>query len=102
MDPVSLSFSAVPSGSGQTRQLDLTLTNLAASAKTLDLAIGAQPSGVTYSVSSPTVLLPAGASTIVRVTMTAKAGATGHQQAYLNVSEGGVRVAHAALFTLMK
>ena len=102
MDPVSLSFSAVPSGSGQTRQLDLTLTNLAASAKTLDLAIGAQPSGVTYSVSSPTVLLPAGASTIVRVTMTAKAGATGHQQAHLNVSEGGVRVAHAALFTLMK
>ena len=102
LDPVSLSFSGVPSGSGQTRQLALKLTNIGSTAKTLDLAIGAQPSGVVYSVSPATVALAAGASATVTVTMQAAVGASGHKQAYLEVTEGGAQVAHAALFTLMK
>lgn len=102
LDPVSLSFNGVPSGSGQTRQLALTLTNIGGTAKTLDLAIGTQPSGVAYSVSPATVALAAGASATVTVTMRAAVGASGHKQAYLEVTEGGVQVAHAALFTLMK
>jgi hypothetical protein len=34
--------------------------------------------------------------------MQAAPGASGHQQAYLEVTEGGSPVAHAALFTLLK
>lgn len=102
LDPVSLSFGGVPSGSGQTRQLALTLTNIGVTAKTLDLAIGTQPSGVAYSVSPATVALAAGASATVIVTMQAAVGTSGHKQAYLEITEGGAQVAHAALFTLMK
>ena len=101
-DPVSLSFGAVPSGSGQTRQLALTLTNISGSARTFDLAVGMQPVGVTYSVSPAIVALAAGASATVTVTMQAAVGVDGHQQAYLEITEGGASVAHAALFTLMK
>ena len=102
LDPVSLSFNAVPSGSGQSRVLEMTLTNVSGAARTLDLAIGAQPGGVSYSVSPSTVALAAGASAVVQVTMQTRVGATGHQQAYLEILEGASSVAHAALFTLMK
>ena len=102
LDPVSLSFNAVPSGSGQTRQLEITLTNVSGTARTLDLAIGSQPGGVVYSVSPPTVGLAAGASTVVKVTMQAVVGASGHQQAFLEVTEAGTPIAHAVLFTLLK
>ncbi|WP_298833813.1 S8 family serine peptidase [uncultured Piscinibacter sp.] len=102
LDPVSLSFGAVPSGSGQSRTLSLTITNLSGVAKSLTLAIGAQPAGVTYSVSPSAIALDAGASTTVSVTMQAAVGAGGHQQAQLELSEGGSPVGHAVLFTLMK
>lgn len=46
--------------------------------------------------------LAAGESKSVTVTMNAAVGASGHQQALLLVSEGGVPSAHAVLFTLMK
>ncbi len=102
LEPVSLAFGGVPSGSGQTRKLELTLTNLGGSAKTLDLAISEQPSGVTYSVSDATVLLAAGASKTVTVTMRADRGSIGMKQAFLEVFEGGTPMAHAALFTRVK
>jgi minor extracellular serine protease Vpr len=102
LDPVSVSFNGVPSGSGQTRTASLTLTNLSGSTKTLDLSIGSQPTGVTYSVSQPTVQLAAGASATVTVTMRAAVGAAGPQSGSLEVTEGGVSRAHAVLFTLMK
>lgn len=102
LDPVSLAFHGVPSGSGQTRQLSLTLSNIGGVAKTLDLSVVAQPSGVLYSVSPSTLALSAGASATVVVTMNATVGAQGHQQAVLDIQEGGVSLAHAVLFTLMK
>jgi len=103
LDPVSLSFNAVPSGSGQTKQLALTLTNLSRGAKTLALSVGTQPIGVTYSVAPSQVSLGAGASTTVTVTMRAASGAAaGHKQAYLDIKVGRVLVAHAALYTLVK
>jgi hypothetical protein len=102
LEPVSLAFGGVPAGSGQTRSLALTLTNLGASTKTLDLSVGSQPAGVSYSVSPATVELAAGASATVQVTMSAARGAAGPQQAYLEVKEGGAPRAHAALFTLVK
>jgi minor extracellular serine protease Vpr len=103
LDPVSLSFGGVPSGSGQTRELALTLRNSGTVARTLDLKVDAQPAGVSYSVSPNTVSLAPGASTSVTVTLRAAAGAAkGHQQAYLDISQGGTSLAHAALFTLLK
>ncbi|MBX3641713.1 MAG: S8 family serine peptidase [Rubrivivax sp.] len=102
LDPVSISFGGVPSGSGQTRAQTLSLSNLSGSAKTFSLAVDAQPQGVSYQVSPSTVALAAGESKSVTVTMNAAVGASGHQQALLLVSEGGVPSAHAVLFTLMK
>lgn len=103
LDPVSVSFGGVPAGSGQTRQLALTLTNLGASARTLDLAVGGQPGGVAFGVSPSTVALAAGESKTVTVTMSATKGApAGPKQAQLDVSEGGTVRAHAVLFTLVK
>lgn len=102
LDPVSISFGGVPSGSGQTRAQTLTLSNLSGTARTFSLAVGAQPADVNYSVSPSTVALAAGESKSVTVTMSANVGASGHQQASLFVSEGGAPSAHAVQFTLIK
>lgn len=102
LDPVSLSFGGVPTGSGQTRRQSLTLSNLGSTTKTLDLSIGTPAAGVGYSVSPASVTLAAGASVSVTITMTAKVGATGPQQASLEIGESGKNIAHAVLFTLLK
>jgi minor extracellular serine protease Vpr len=107
LDPVSLSFGAVPSGSGQSRTQTLTLTNLGSDQQSFTLAVGTQPAGVTYRVSPSSVSLSPGGSATVTVTMQAAVGATGHRQAHLEISAlnaagGTALVGHAALFTLMK
>jgi subtilisin family serine protease len=105
LDPVSLSFGAVPSGSGQTRQLAVTLTNLSAGSQTYSLSVSGQPAtGVVYGVSPSSVTLAAGAKANVAVTMTASQGASaGGKQAYLEISAAGSgNIAHAALFTWVK
>ncbi len=104
LDPVSLSFGAVPSGSGQTRQLAVTLTNVSGGPQTYALSVSGQPaSGVVYSVSPSSVTVAAGAKANVNVTMSASRGApAGGQQAYLEIATGGGNVAHAALFTWVK
>jgi hypothetical protein len=48
------------------------------------------------------VALGAGESATVIVTMSAVRGASGDQQAVLDVTLAGQSVAHAALYTLMK
>ena len=104
LDPVSVSFGAVPSGSGQTMKSTVTLSNISSGSQTVTLAISGQPaSGVKYSVSPPSVTIAAGASANVTVTMTlAKGAAAAGRQAYLEINAGGANVAHAALFTLVK
>jgi minor extracellular serine protease Vpr len=103
LDPVSVSFGAVASGSGQPRRSSVTLTNLSDSPKTFGLAvIDAETSGVSYSLSRSGVALGAGESATVIVTMSAVRGASGDQQAVLDVTLAGQSVAHAALYTLMK
>ena len=106
LDPVSLSFGAIASGSGQTRQLGVTLTNLSGAPQTYTLAIGG-PAGasvsVAYAVAPATLTLAAGASADAVVTMfAAKGAATGGAQAFLEIAAGGAIVAHAALFTWVK
>jgi subtilisin family serine protease len=103
LDPVSVSFGAVPSGSGQSRQMGVTVTNLSGAGLTLGLAVQGAPAGVGFSVAPSTVSLDAGASALVTVTMTADRGAAaGPRQAVLGIEVGGSPVAHAALFTLVK
>lgn len=104
LDPVSLSFGAVPSGSGQTRQLAVTLTNLSAGFQSYSLSVSGQPANsVVYGVSPSSVTLAPGAKANVSVTMTASPGAlAGGKQAYLEIDTAGGNIAHAALFTWVK
>jgi minor extracellular serine protease Vpr len=104
LDPVSVSFGAVPSGSGQTRQTTVTLTNLSGSSQTYALSVSGQPANsVVYSVDPPSVTVAAGASADVTVTMSASQGASaGGKQAYLEVNTADGNVAHAAIYTLIK
>lgn len=104
IDPVSLSFGAVPSGSGQTRQMTATLSNLSPYVQTYSLSISGQPaSGVVYSVDQATLTIAGGAKANVTVTMSASQGASvGGKQAYLEVNLGNANIGHAALFTFTK
>ena len=103
LDPVSISFGAVPSGSGQTRTFPLVLTNLTGSQETLQAGVGAGDASVVFSVDQVPVTLAAGASTTITVTMTADKGATvGDHQGILRISVGGTEVAHAALYVFVK
>ena len=105
LDPVSVSFGAIPSGSGQTQTFAVTLTNLGAASATWNLAItgNAPDASVAYSVAPSSVTVGAGASSTVTVTMVAAKGASaGGHQASLEVSAGSTPVAHAAVYTLIK
>jgi len=102
LDPVSVNFGAVPSGSGQTLAFDVTLTNLSDEA-TYDLAVGAGDASVAYSVSPSSLTLGADESGTFTVTMSAVKGAAfGDHSAVLTISSGGNEVAHAAVYTLIK
>jgi subtilisin family serine protease len=104
LDPVSLSFGAVPAGSGQAMQRSVQLTNISGASQTYTLQV-VDPSGsaVTFAVPGGPVSLAPGESASVRVSMAALKGAgVGPQQAVLQVSAGGAVVAQAMLYTLVK
>ena len=93
LDPVSVSFGAIPPGSGQTK------------AATVQLSIGSGPYTVSVSSSTGTGVSYSAAvsSSTITVTMTAAKGASaGDHQATLRVLRGGAEVAHAAVYTLVK
>jgi subtilisin family serine protease len=104
LDPVSTSFGAVPAGSGQSRTATVTLTNISGGPMTYGLSVGtATGHGVGYSVSPSSVTLAPGESATATVTMTAAKGAGfGDHFAMLRVHAGGVEVAHAVVYTLIK
>jgi subtilisin family serine protease len=104
LDPVSLSFGAVPSGSGNTLERSVQLTNIGGAAQTFSLqVVEASGSAVAFSVPGGAVSLAQGESATVVVTMSALKGAgTGRKQAVLQVSAGGSVVAQAMLFALIK
>ena len=109
LDPVSVSWGAVPSGSGQTKSINVTVTNLTGSSITAPLSIngagskapnGAPQSttGVTFSAPG-SVTVPAGGSVTVSVTMSAtKRALTGDHWATLNFGS----LAHEVLYTFIK
>ncbi|HEX5534133.1 MAG TPA: S8 family serine peptidase [Actinomycetales bacterium] len=96
--PVSTSFGAVPSGSGQTITRTVTVTDLTGAAQTLPVAVdGRDASGFKASASS--VKVPAGGSATLTVTFTAgKQAAAGEYQATLRLGD----IAHSVLFALVK
>lgn len=103
LDPVSLSFGGVPSGSGQTRSETLTLSNLGSSPITVDLAASSATSAVSYTVSPASVQIAGGGSVTVTVSASAAVGASaGGKSGMLRVSVGGSEVAHGVLFTFIK
>jgi minor extracellular serine protease Vpr len=100
LDPVSVSFGAVPSGSGQTATMSVTVANLTGAPIALTPSVGAvSGTGVAYTVSGPASVAP-GASATLNVTMTEAQGASpGSYYATLTLGGGA---AHAALFTWVK
>ena len=103
LDPVSVSFGAVPSGSGQSRSVAVTVTNLGARGSFSLSVADVTSTGVSFSVSPSTLDLGAGESGTAVVTMSAvKDAALNDHQATLSVSSGGLEVAHAAVYTLVK
>jgi subtilisin family serine protease len=105
LDPVSVSFGAVPSGSGQTRTFPVTVMNAGTAERVFSVAIdpyGSAP-GVTFSVAPASVTVGAAATATVTVTATfAKGAPAGDKQAWLVVREGGEMVAHAAVYAFVK
>jgi len=104
LDPVSVSFGAVPLGGGQTKTFAVTLTNLSTGTLTLSASITPGDSSVSYAVSapSPTAVGP-GETATVTVTMTAvKNAVAGSHQGRLDINSGGSPVAHAAVYTLIR
>ena len=104
LDPVSKSFGAVPSGSGQDRTATFVITNISDSARTFNVSVADTASdGATFSqVGSGSLSLAPGASATVTVAVdTARGAADGFKQAQLNVSSGGSQVAHAMLFIIV-
>jgi minor extracellular serine protease Vpr len=99
IDPVSVSFGAVPKGSGSSKSVDVRLTNLTGAAHTYALSIGSvSGSGVSYSSSASSVTIGAGASATVAIKMTAAKGAgAGDHYATLQVGSS-----HAIIYTLIK
>jgi minor extracellular serine protease Vpr len=95
LDPVSLSFGAVPGGSGQTKVATIGLATLAGAPAT-SVTIGSSTgTGVTY-----TATLSGNA---ISVGMSAAQGASaGDHQATLRVFSGGTEIAHAVVYTLVK
>jgi minor extracellular serine protease Vpr len=99
IDPVSVSFGAVPTGSGISKSVDVRLTNLTGSAHTYALSIGSvSGSGVSYSTSASSVAIAANGSATVAIKMTAAKGAgPGDHYATLQVGSS-----HAILYTFSK
>jgi len=93
LDPVSVSFGAVPAGSGQTRTETIAVTQNVAGSYTASITPGS--GGVHYSVS------PFGDT--ITVTMTADKGAArGGHSAILSIKQGDDVVAHAVVYAFVK
>jgi minor extracellular serine protease Vpr len=103
-DPVSASFGAISSGSGKTRTFRVTLTNVSAGSESLTFSLGSVTgTGVAYSVSPSSLSIGSGDSAAITITATLdKRASKGDHQTYLSILDGGLEVAHLAVYTLVK
>jgi subtilisin family serine protease len=104
LDPVSIAFGGVPSGSGQNRSGEIVVKNLTGAAATFTFAVeDSFAGGASYTVSPTSVMLAAGASTTIRVSVDVPRGfGQVDDWAWLEVFMGGTEVAHAALYARTK
>ena len=104
LDPVSIGFGGVPSGSGQSRTSDMIVKNLTTTTATFTFAIDdPAPGGITYSVTPTSVMLAPGATASIRVDVSVPRGVGQRDDwAWLEVFMNGTEVAHAALYTRTK
>ncbi len=103
LDPVSVSFGSVPSGSGQTQTFDVQVSDLTGAAGNYTVSVTPGDASVAYSVSPSTFSLGANGTATVTVTMSAAKGAGGGgHQGRLTIASSGATVAHAAVFTWIK
>ena len=103
LDPVSISFGNVSSGSGGSRSSSVVITNISSVTKTFTVSVtDTSNDGVQFGTNAGTVTLAAGASASFKVSAVSSKGVTdGHKQATLRVSVGGTEVAHAMLYVLV-
>ena len=104
LDPVSVSFGAVPSGSGQSLTRSVTVTNLSGAVQTYLFTV-TEPSGagVVFAGPAQTLNLASGATGTVLVSMSAQRGiAAGNRQAVLQISAAGAVIANAMLYALIQ
>jgi subtilisin family serine protease len=95
LDPVSLSFGAVPSGSGQTTIGTIALTTLSGSPATAVTIGSSTGTGLSYSATL--------SGDTISIGMNADKGASvGNHQATLRVFSGTTEIAHAVIYTLIK
>jgi subtilisin family serine protease len=105
VDPVSVSFGAVPAGSGVTRTFAVRVLNAGPDAATLAPSIVAYgaAAGVTFSVAPASITVASGGTATITVTARfAKGASAGDKQAWLVLSDGGSMVAHAAVYAFVK
>ena len=104
LDPVSLAFGGIPSGSGQNRSGEIVVKNLTAATATFAFSIEDPfAGGASYSVVPTSVTLAPGATATIRVAVDVPRGfAQQNDWAWLEVSMGDTEVAHAALYTRTK
>lgn len=94
LDPVSVSFGAVPAGAGQSDTRTVSLSSLGGSATSVAVT-GTTGTGVTYGATL--------SGSTITVSMVADKGASaGGHQATLRVYSGATEIAHAAVYTLIK
>lgn len=103
LDPVSVSFGAVPSGAGQTLRYNVTVMNLGGASGTFSLSTTSGGGGITYSVSPSSLSISAGGSASATVTMSAsKSASFGSHSGLFSVKAGTKELAHAVVYTLVK
>ena len=94
LEPVSVSFGAVPSGAGQSSSRTISVSSLGGSATSAQV-VDTTGDGVTYGATL--------SGNTITVTMSAAKGAgAGSHQATLRVLSGSTEIAHAAVFTFVK
>jgi subtilisin family serine protease len=95
LDPVSVSFGAVPSGSGQADSRTVELTTLSGAGPYTVAVTDETGAGVDFGATI--------SGNTITVTMTAAKGSpAGNRQGILRVFSGGAEIAHAAVYVLIK
>jgi len=95
LDPVSVSFGSVPSGSGQSASKTIALTTLSGAGPYGVTVTGETGAGVDFGATI--------SGSTITVTMTASQGIpAGNRQGILRVSAGGTEIAHAAIYAFIK